>query len=109
MIYIADSPTITQGPESATVTENSSVTFLCEADANPVALFQWLLNNRRLTSNDAGVTVAGGRLMVTMASASHVGEIACVAVNIEGTISSVATLTVLCKRNITILINLCTK
>ena len=50
-------------------------------------------------SDDTGVTIAGGCLMIIMASLTHVGEIACVAVNVEGTISSVATLTVLCKRN----------
>lgn len=94
---ITDPPAITQHPVSLTVPENSSVTFTCVADANPLAVFQWLLNNQRLTSGDTGVTIAAGRLMITMASSSHVGVIACVAMNTEGTISSVATLTVLCK------------
>ena len=98
-IFTVDQPNITQGPVSITVLENSSVAFTCEADANPPAEFQWLLDNRRLTSNDTGVTIAGGCLMITMASSLYVGEIACVVVNVEGTISSIATLTVLCKKN----------
>ena len=42
--------------------------------------------------------MSNGRLMITMASAFHAGEIACVASNVEGTTSSLATLTVLCKK-----------
>jgi len=96
--FITDAPTITQGPLSTTVPENSSVMFTCVADANPAAEFQWLLDNQRLTSDDAGVNVTGRHLMITMASEVHVGEIACVARNSKGTISSLATLTVLCKK-----------
>ena len=70
---------------------------MCEADANPLADFHWLLDNERLTSDDTGINMTGGQLMITMASESHVGLIACVATNTEGTISSIATLTVLCK------------
>ena len=94
---ITDAPTITRGPINTTVLENSSVTFMCEADANPLAEFHWLLDNQRLTSGDPGINMTGGHLMITMASESHVGVIACVARNIEGTMSSIATLTVLCK------------
>ena len=84
-----------------TVPENSSITFTCQVDANPLAELQWLLNNQRLTSDNArGVNVTGRQLMITMASRLHVGQIACVATNTEGTISSVATLTILCKGNI---------
>ena len=97
---IVDPPNITQGPVSLTVQENSSVTFTCEADANPQAEFYWLLNNQRLmTSDDTGITIADGCLMITMASSMHVGQIACVVRNVEGIMSSVATLAVLCKRN----------
>jgi len=92
-----DLPSITQGPASATIPENASVTFTCQADANPPADFQWLRNNQRFTPDDPGVSMSGGHLMITMASAFHAGEIACVASNIEGTISSLATLIVLCK------------
>ena len=71
--------------------------FTCQADANPPADFQWLRNNQRFRLDDPGVFMSSGRLMITMASAFHAGEIACVASNIEGTISSLATLIVLCK------------
>ena len=70
---------------------------MCEADANPLAEFRWLLNNQRLTPSDEGIDITGGQLVITMVSESHVGVIACVAVNTEGTTSRIATLTVLCK------------
>ena len=100
MVYnfsATDSPTITQGPKSTTVSENSSVTFKCVADANPPAEFHWLLGDQKLPSNFTGVTVSGGHVMITPVSTVHAGKITCVAINIEGTTSSVATLTVLSK------------
>jgi len=67
------------------------------ADANPPAKFQWLLGDQNLPSNFTKVTVTGGRLMITAVSTVHAGKITCVAINVEGTTSSVATLTVLSK------------
>ena len=107
-VSYAGPPRIVQGPQDhVTISDTNSVTFFCEALADPVHSVAWSFNSLRIiTTNDTSDTgkysinrdrsipLQFGSLTVNNVQYSDRGVYQCTAVNYVGSVSASATLTV---------------
>ena len=86
-------PSIVAPPKSVVVNETGIASLQCEVEGNPEPKVTWLKDNSSLRADTRIVTSHGG-LMITDVTSQDGGIYTCLATNILGKLSSLATLSV---------------
>ncbi|XP_048587603.1 roundabout homolog 1 isoform X5 [Nematostella vectensis] len=86
-------PTFSTKPQNTTVIEHQSLLLICAATGYPMPSVLWLKDNQAVDTNHVTLH-SNGSLSITRVLFSDRGSYSCVATNVAGSASSVATLTV---------------
>jgi len=86
-----DSPSILQRPASISVALGRRAEFVCIPDGNPDPRISWLFQGTQIAGAEGPI------YSIAMVTGANGGQYTCMASNVIGTTSAVATLTVLCE------------
>nr|XP_053638461.1 interference hedgehog-like [Cherax quadricarinatus] len=95
-LEVLEAPSITLAPESQDVEEGKSVTLACTAVGYPHPKIMWVFNGG-LVRNDGNILITENGLTIGVVEKEHAGIFQCFAHNPEGTVQSVAVISVVPK------------
>ncbi|XP_042207590.1 interference hedgehog-like [Homarus americanus] len=95
-VDVLEVPSITQSPDSQDVEEGKGVSLVCKATGHPQPKIMWVFNGG-LVRNDGNILITENGLTIDVVAKEHAGIFQCFAHNPEGTVQSVAMISVVPK------------
>ncbi|XP_069169801.1 interference hedgehog isoform X2 [Procambarus clarkii] len=95
-LEVLEAPSITLAPKSQVVEEGKGVTLSCTAAGYPQPKIMWVFNGG-LVRNDGNILITESGLTIEVVEKEHAGIFQCFAHNPEGTVQSVAVISVVPK------------